>query len=97
MPVDIEQTVKVLISGDQVATVEQFYNELEQQLYLPAHFGRNLDALWDVLTTDVPGPVEFVWEQSDKSRALLGEKGIALMELLLEVAEERSDFRVHLK
>jgi ribonuclease inhibitor len=97
MSVNRKQTVKVLISGDQVVSVEQFYDAVEKQLYLPAHFGRNLDALWDVLTTDVPGPVEFVWEHSHKSRELMGEKGNALVELLLEVAEERSDFTVYLK
>ncbi len=97
MPVNNKRTVRVTLSGDQVGTIEQFYDSLEKQLNLPTHFGRNLDALWDVLTTDVAGPVEIVWEHAGKSKASMGEVGTVLMELLLEVADERRDFKVFLK
>jgi len=88
---------KVTIRGDLLTSPEQFYDVLEAELKLPAHFGRNLDALWDVLTTDVAGPVEIVWENAALSREKLGDKATALMELLQEVGEERPDIKVLFK
>ncbi len=97
MSLDKNRTTKVIIRGDQLGSVEQFYDSLEKQLHLPNHFGRNLDALWDVLTTDVAGPVEIIWEHAEKSKVMMGETGVVLMELLQEVANERQDFKVYLK
>lgn len=75
-----------------IRTKEQFYEELVRQLDFPPHFGRNLDALWDVLTADLEGPVEVVWEQADASKAVMGNDFAKLAELLKEVAAERGDF-----
>lgn len=75
-----------------IRTKEQFYEELARQLDFPPHFGRNLDALWDVLTADIEGPVEVAWEQADASKAAMGNDFDKLAELLKEVAAERGDF-----
>ena len=61
MPLKPKQCV---LSGKTVRSMETFYDEIARELSLPGHFGRNLDALWDVLSTDVPGPFEIVWEES---------------------------------
>lgn len=69
----------------------RFYDELARQLAFPSHFGRNLDALWDVLTGDVEGPLEIVWEDCDSAAAKLGVEYAKLAGLLKEVAAERDD------
>lgn len=71
-------------------TLEKVYSALERQL--GTGFGRNLDALWDVLTKDVRGPVEIVW--TAPARAVLGRDGERLLATLREVAAERKDFRL---
>ena len=71
-------------------TLDKVYDALERQLGLQRGFGRNLDALWDVLTKDVRGPVEIVW----KDRAALGRDGERLLATLREVAAERKDVRL---
>ena len=96
MPLNNQKIKKVLINGEQVVTIEQFYDTLVKQLQLPPYFGRNLDALWDVLTVDVAGPVEIVWENAGLSRTRMGETAAALFDLLNEVAEERPDITVKL-
>jgi ribonuclease inhibitor len=73
-------------------TLDKVYDALQRQLALPRHFGRNLDALWDALTTDVPGPVTIEWR--DPARAALGDNYDRLVETLRDVAAERSDFRL---
>jgi len=52
------------LPGREIRSLEEFYDVISQRLSLPKHFGRNLDALWDVLTTDVKGPVKIIWEES---------------------------------
>lgn len=75
----------------------QFYDELARQLVFPAHFGRNLDALWDVLTGAVEGPFEIVWEGAEQARSHLGEDYAKLATLLRDAAAERDDFTFTLR
>lgn len=44
------QRVLVMIDGAEVATIEQLHQIFVEALHLPAHYGRNFDALYDVLT-----------------------------------------------
>jgi len=37
-----------ILNGQNMSTRENAYDEITRVLELPAHFGRNLDALWDV-------------------------------------------------
>ena len=74
-----------------IRSLDQLYDELARQLGFPGHFGRNLDALWDTLTTDVEGPVEIVWEDPEHSQSSLGDEYARVVALLEEVAEERGD------
>ncbi|MBI3451467.1 MAG: cob(I)yrinic acid a,c-diamide adenosyltransferase [Rhodospirillales bacterium] len=55
-----------------LASLDAVYARLAAELHFPAHFRPNLDALWDVLTTDIPGPVEIVWRDSAAVQARLG-------------------------
>lgn len=75
-----------------IRTLAQFYDELARQLAFPAHFGRNLDALWDVLAGDVAGPFEIVWEDSAQAQSNLGMDYSRLVILLSDLAAERDDF-----
>jgi ribonuclease inhibitor len=68
--------------------------DLARQLGLGAHYGANLDALWDALVRDVPGPVEIAWPDFAVARAVLGEGADRLRELLEEAATERRDVAV---
>jgi ribonuclease inhibitor len=81
---------RIVLDGNIIDTLEDVYDEIERQLSLP-YFGRNLDALWDLLTRDVDGPVEIFWRESDASRARLGPDFDRITALLREVAEDRPD------
>lgn len=75
-----------------ISSLQQFYDEISRQLRLPAHFGRNLDALYDSLSTDIAGPFEIVWRDTEQARQMLGADLYAtLLEILQSVAEERGD------
>ncbi len=70
---------------------------LARDLGLGDHFGANLDALWDSLTADVPGPVEIVWQDGAAARARLGETFDRFAALFREVEAARSDFRFRIQ
>jgi ribonuclease inhibitor len=80
-----------------IRTLARFYDELVRQLAFPPHFGRNLDALWDVLSGEVAGPFEIVWEGSAQAQANLGVDYAKLIILLNDLAAERDDFTFTLR
>ena len=77
-------------------SIDAAYDILARELALPAHFGRNLDALYDALTGDVAGPFEIVVADA-KALEALGEKGRALLKLLREVAAARRDAKIAIR
>lgn len=44
------KTLQVTVSGQQCRTLRALYPRLAKALTFPAHFGKNLDALFDALT-----------------------------------------------
>jgi ribonuclease inhibitor len=84
---------KCILNGKTIRSLDDLYDELSKQLMFPKHFGRNLDALWDVLTTDVDGPFEIVWKLSDDSRKTMSGDFDQVLQLLRELKKERKDFK----
>lgn len=75
-----------------VETLDDLYDSLEAQLDLPEHFGRNLDALYDVLSHDLPGPVQIIWRNTDSARQALGsEMYTTVLSIMQMAASERGD------
>jgi ribonuclease inhibitor len=85
---------KVKLAGKSIRSLDEFYGEIAKRLRFPDYFGRNLDALWDVLTTDVKGPVELAWEDSEASKKSMGKDFQKVAALLKDVEKEREDFKV---
>lgn len=82
------------LNGLAIHSLDDLYDQLSNRLSLPAHFGRNLDALWDVLSTDVAGPFKIVWKHSDDSKKSMGKDFERVVKLLQELEEERDDFQL---
>ncbi len=82
------------LDGKTIRSLDDLYDRLAAALPLPAHFGRNLDALWDVLSTDVEGPFEVRWKHADHSRKAMGRDFDRVMKLLRELEGERTDFKL---
>lgn len=56
-----------IIEANNFNGVESFYDEITRVFHLPAYFGRNLDALYDVLS-DKNESIELIWKDSTKSK-----------------------------
>lgn len=87
---------QVHIEGAATGSLDELYAALAAALGLPAHFGANLDALWDSLTGDMAGPVELLWHDAAATRAALGADFDRLAAVLREAEGARKDFRLRL-
>ncbi|HTG00793.1 MAG TPA: barstar family protein [Nitrospirota bacterium] len=83
---------KYILNGKAIRSLDDFYDELSKQLSLPAHFGRNLDALWDVLSTDVEGPFEIIWKHAGESKKTMSGDFERVQGVLQDLKKERADF-----
>ncbi len=86
-----------ILNGKAIHSLDDFYDEIAGQLSLPAYFGRNLDALWDVLSTEVEGPVEVIWQSAQTSKEAMGEDFEKVVKVLKEVEGTRQDFKFIVK
>ena len=65
--------------------------KLARDLGFPPHFGENLDALHDVLTTDIAGRIEISWHTTERARTALGADFERIRGTLRDAAKERGD------
>jgi len=61
-----------LLDGELQKTQDELQKYLAKGLDLGEHYGHNLDALWDVLRSEVPGPLHIVWLNSAQARQHIG-------------------------
>lgn len=84
------------IDGAAIQTEEDFHRSIHKQLFPEwEHYGNNLSALWDVLTTDVARPAGVVWIDAETSAKVLGaEKFGKICALLAAVCKQDHDLGV---
>ncbi len=85
------------LDGKTIRSLDDLYDQFSARLSFPQHFGRNLDALWDVLSADVEGPFEIVWKHADVSKKALGREFGKVLKLLKELEKEREDFKLNVE
>jgi len=83
--------VKIVeIDGSILRSESQIHDFLGITFKIP-FYGKNLDALWDLLVGLIEGPVKIVWVNSQISEQLLGHRFFKLIEVFDEAAEIRGD------
>lgn len=85
--------MEYMIDGTKMHTRQEAHDELARALEFPEYYGRNLDALWDMLTTTTGTAV--LTGVAGMLNAL-GSYGCKLLKTFYDAAEENSrfDFRV---
>ena len=76
----------IILNGREMTTHETAHDHLAKQLLSPAYYGRNLDALYDLLTEKGSGML-LVLEHSGEMTAALGPYGDQLIQTLLDAAK----------
>jgi len=79
--------VHVILDGRLMSDRSVIHDYLKQQLALPDYYGRNLDALYDLLT-DRKDPLTVTIQHTAELANALGGYGVSLLVTFREAAEE---------
>lgn len=85
------------LDGAALKSLDDIYDRMAEDLAFLDYFGRNLDALWDVLTGDLPGPVQIELSGAGAARTAMGPKFDAFLEVLQQAAASRDDLTFNLQ
>lgn len=86
-----------LLEFTNIESVADFFAQLEGQLELDYDMGHNLDAVYDVLTTELDGPVEMIWHNTDLARIHLGDWFLRIVDVIQTAAADRGDLTLSLQ
>ena len=79
----------VVISGKDIKTRDQLHTLMAKQLNFPGNYGKNLDALYDVLSTDFSGDNIIKIKHVNLLKAKLGVDYIdGFIEVIMEASED---------
>ena len=78
---------RVILNGKRMISKEKTHAYLKRKLDLPDYYGKNLDALWDVLTT-IHEPLVIHVIHGDVMLVKMGDYGRRLLDTLEEAAKE---------
>jgi ribonuclease inhibitor len=76
------------LDGKQIASDADFHSAIAAALPFPHFYGRNLDALSDVVTGMLERPIVLIWKNSKISSAAMPERFDAIVQVLQD-AEHR--------
>ncbi len=76
----------VILDGNEMTSIDAAHNYLASKLNFPNYYGRNLDALWDILTT-VSEPINIKMVNEDKFINNLGDYAKSFLKVIEEAAK----------
>ena len=84
---------KIHIAADQFSTEEEVQEFFQEQFNFPDYYGRNLDALYDLLS-EVTEKTHITISGGIADEANLGEYGERLLTVLEEAAQDNPDLKL---
>ena len=86
---------KIILKGDLMTSRRRAHLHMQEKLDSKEYYGRNLDALWDVLST-YSQPIEIVLENKDKLLENLETYGESIIKIFEEAQSENSNINFKL-
>jgi len=80
--------MKVIIRGNEIHSESDFHKKISEAFEFSDYYGKNLDALWDYLSTEVERPVSLIWKDSELSKKFMGDDFDKLAKLLDRVVKQ---------
>lgn len=87
--------MKAELDGRLMTDREAAHSHLARQLRFPAYYGRNLDALYDLLMEN-GNPLEITFYYSEEMKNHLGSYGSTLLHTLLEAENDNLSLTVNI-
>lgn len=83
---------QITLEGQRMLTRENAHAELARAFKFPAHYGKNLDALYDFLTEI--DTTECVFQHSEDMVEALEPYGLKLLQTLIEASIKNPNFKL---
>ena len=81
---------RILLDGEKMNTKEEAHVYISKGLNFAQYYGKNLDALWDILSTyDVP--IHIVFKNTEILKNNLEQYGNRLLKVFLEASEDNDN------
>ncbi|WP_107843458.1 barstar family protein [Neisseria sicca] len=86
--------MQIEIIGSKIYTGQDFHNQISKIFSIQDYYGNNLDALWDLLSTNVERPITLVWKDAMFSKNQLKLKSIfiEIVKVLERVKKQDEDY-----
>ena len=84
----------IVIDGGMMPSKEEAHAYLAQKLSLPEYYGKNLDALFDVLTAGLEMPACLIIYRAKLLEESLGRYGRALLDVMTDASRDNPYLRV---
>lgn len=88
---------RIVLEGKSLKTKEILHQTLKDKLELPEYYGKNLDALWDCLTSWVDVPLTVVWNEYNESEKLLGSYASDVVQVFKDAESAIDGFKLEIK
>ena len=82
-----------MLNSKNMTTKDQSHKYIKQKLKLVDHYGENLDALWDELST-YDKPIKITIVNAEKLLVKLGDYGEDLIKVFQDAEEENNNINV---
>ncbi|WP_375177785.1 barstar family protein [Marinobacter mobilis] len=86
--------MRVVINGSEIRSEADFHKKIAEAMGFPSYYGENLDALWDILSTDIERPVTLVWENAAYSKESMGNGFARIVDLLNRVVAQDNEWEL---
>ena len=84
--------MQIEIIGSKIYTGQDFHNQISKIFSIQDYYGNNLDALWDLLSTNVERPITLVWKDAIFSKNQLKSTFIEIIKVLERVKKQDEDY-----
>jgi len=89
--------LEIQIDGNLIKSEQDFHVAIAKLLEFPEWYGKNLDALWDLLTGHVETDVQLTWSNHQISKENLGEDFKAIISVFEDLKESYPEFELILE
>ncbi len=80
------------LDGASILSEKEFHSIISLSLNFGPYYGRNINALWDRLSTDIERPIKIIWVNSELSRMGLGNYFDKIIEVFEKVKQQDLSF-----
>lgn len=81
---------EIILNARRMTSIEQLHRYIKRKLNLPNYYGRNLDALWDVLST-INNPVCIKLINIDELYKNLGDYAESFLKVFTDASDENEN------